>query len=768
MEVKRRKMIRSDKKMTILLTMAFLFASCALLCVTAAGSSGPSYDVYVKTSGGWAVQEERQFSKYYETASIDLSGLLPDADGEYKVRIAQQGGIAAHIDYVALCDGAPISPTSATCIDNDLDVLQKVVQLDNDVADAWGKTIECTWENSVSSPVLIVNANIEHYTIEAPILTPCIMRPELMLPYVITNNGIIAVDGVPDSLGAPDFSDYWTPTSGHPCGYTYLWLRSDGEYLYGLMEITSDNTYDETGWGSLYINANGALKEFRVDVASHTYGIDGFVYTDTVPWQHMVYEFKIPRSELGVGVGDSIKIGYGGYGTEHAPVQVGKRVATGHLWADQLTAWINDTLHFGCFIKYYASGPGYPSSRRFWDVLDCSLVFAGNATLNGEPYSELNDGGPYTFKPKVLHPHNLSWDPYDPNPDPASKNFTALCPDAGSEYHIDDWNDTNGDFGISVCDQLYLTSAPGTWYHVDNVPVTLNVTNTETAESMYIDTVDDWQTFILSPVNGSQWLGVCCCKDLYYLSEWNDTDVTNTLSVNDTMILLNTRTGQEARYLVNEITRDLVVSKEWPLNDSLASGEYIIEYDVRVIRCGIDYNRITVKGWYDDVEYWLYGNSTVMITVLCPEGNATDDIGTVVEEYTTEETVYATGSGFKRNGTVDVSIVNDSEWFGGEQITNVLIHVPNVPTDEFGNIVPTSIWPNPNPGEYDMVFDDPDGYYNAGIDAVDNPTYPGPGFIVRAVPEAAEVPLVMPLGIAALIGLLSVVAISRLVRRKKR
>ena len=767
-EVKRRKMIRSDKKRVILLSTVFLFASCALLCCGhAAGESGASYDVYVKTVDGWTLQEQLCLSKYYETVSIDLSGVLPDVDGEYTVRIVQQGGIAAHIDYVALSDGTPIVPTSATCIDDGCDILRKVVSLDNDVADAWGKTIECTWESNVSSLVLIVNANIEHYTIEAPIRTPCVMKQELMLPYVITNNGVITVDGVPDCLGAPDFSDFWKPDTGHPYGYTYLWLRCDGKYLYAIMEVTADNTYDETGWGSLYVATDDEVKEFRVDTTSHEYGIDQFVYTDTVAWQHIVYEFKIPLSEIGVGLGDSIKIGYGSYGTFGAQVQVQKRVDAGLYWADQTTAWINDTLHFG-FSIHYDGYPGYPSNRSFWDILDCSLVFAGNATLNDEPYPELNAGGPYTFKPRVLHPHNLSWDPYDLGSDPASKNFTELCPDTGNVYHIDFCEDTNGDFGISACDQLYLTTAPGAWYHVDKVPVTLNVTNTETAESIYIDSVEDWQVFISNPINWSQWLGVCCCKDLYVLYAWNDTDRTNTLTVNDTMILANTRTGQEAPYLVNEITRDLVVSKEWSLtNESI--NEYFIKYDVRVIRCGTDFNRITAKGRYPgQYPEWVFASGEVRIDVPCPEGNATDANGTVVEEYTTEETVYATGSGFKRNGTVDVYIVNDSEWFGGEPIINWYIHQPNVPTDAFGNIIPTAIWPNPAPGEYDMIFDDPDGYYNAGIDAVDNPNYPGPGFIVRAVPEAAAVPLITPLGLVALLVLLSIAAMSTLVIRKKR
>jgi uncharacterized repeat protein (TIGR01451 family) len=612
--------MKSDKKMAILLTTAFLFASWALLGVPAAGASGASYDVYVKTVDGWALQEQLYLSKYYETVSIDLSGVLPDVDGEYTVRIAQHGGIAAHIDYVALGEESPASPTSAICVDDGTNVSRKVVAQDNDVADAWGKTIECTWESSVSSPVLIVNANIEHYTIEAPIRTPCIMTPELMLPYVITNNGIITVDGVPDSLGAPDFSDYWTPASGHPYGYTYLWLRCDSEYLYGLMEITGDNTYDKTGWGSLYINANGALKEFRVDNKSHGYGVDGFVYTDKVAYQHIVYEFKIPLAEIGAGLDDSIKIGYGSYGTFMEPVQVDKWVYDGDQWVDELTAQINDTLRFKLAINYTS---GDISERFFSDVLDCSLVFAGNATKNDEPFSELNAGGPYTFKPIVLHPHNLSWNPYNPDTDLISWNFTELCPDIGQEYRVQDGGDVNNDSRVSASDWLVLKNVSGAVaeYRVDNVPYTLNVTNTVTTESMYIDSVFDYEAVYLSNPNGSTWLEVCCYKDRYNLSAWYDTNVTGDLNVNDTIILQNLQTGQEAPYLVNEVTIDLVVSKAWGLNQSI--NWFIIEYDAQVIRCGIDNNTLRAYGESDCDSCYYNDSAVVTITPAALEVNKT-------------------------------------------------------------------------------------------------------------------------------------------------
>jgi len=124
-------------------------------------------------------------------------------------------------------------------------------------------------------------------------------------------------------------------------------------------------------------------------------------------------------------------------------------------WVKSLNANINDTIRFKCNISYYSFAvnnfevaddgfgvqfiDGGFIDRRFWDILDCSLEFAGNATLNGENYTELC--GEFVFKPKVLHPDNLSWDPY--NPQLGNEWFDELCPKEGNSYSIDNWEDTD-------------------------------------------------------------------------------------------------------------------------------------------------------------------------------------------------------------------------------------------------------------------------------------------------------------------------------------
>ncbi len=613
--------------------MAILLISTCACFGPVAGSSGASYRIYVKAPGGWVAQEELYLSKYYETASIDLSGLLPDVDGEYKVRIVQQGGIAAHIDYVALSDGSPITPSSATCIDDEADILHKVVSLDNDVADASGKTIECAWADGSSAPVLLLNANQELYTIEAPLLTPFIMTPELMMPYTIQNNGMFAGDGVPDT-GEADFSDYWTPTSGHPWGYTYLWLRCDGEYVYAIMEVTADNTYDETGWARLYVYAHGALKDFRVDAMSDEYGIDRFVYTGTVPWQHMVYEFKIPLSEIGAALGDTIKIGFGSYGTgfiQYAEAEKYVCDPESAQWVKELTADIGDTLRFKCTITNPIPDKNL-RDLRFWDILDCSLVFAGNVTLTNASGVEQAVTLPCTqencFKPKVLHPID-NWTLSNPQ----GYGFTELCPE-NHMWLILNWTDTDGDGNVSVCDQVQLGN-PGEvfWAHVDRVPITLNLTNVlDDSNTKYFDSVLSWNEVDLTDPLGTKWLEVCGCKDRYTLCAWSDFGLDG-LNPNDQLRLRNERTNEEVQYRVKEVAKDLVVSREYEIDQLLNTTVILapdqtitIEHDATVVRCGVDNNTFRAKGYVCNPQgycTWIYSNEDkVTITVPCPTPTA--------------------------------------------------------------------------------------------------------------------------------------------------
>jgi uncharacterized repeat protein (TIGR01451 family) len=205
----------------------------------------------------------------------------------------------------------------------------------------------------------------------------------------------------------------------------------------------------------------------------------------------------------------------------------------------------------------------------------------------------------------------------------------------------------------------------------------------------------------------------------------------------------------------------------WNFNDLILEPRetITIEYNASVVMCGADINFLFAGGNSEETGDWGYGWDYAIVLVSCPSGDATNPVGGVQEVYNTGETVYATGSGFAPNGSVDIYIVDDYAWTGGEKITgyHVYASLKDVPTNATGSISPTDIWPNPIPGEYDMVFDaNQNEYYDIGVDVVDHPAHPG--FTVEG---QVQVPALTPIGIAALVGLLAIVATSTILRKRK-
>lgn len=90
-----------------------------------------------------------------------------------------------------------------------------------------------------------------------------------------------------------------------------------------------------------------------------------------------------------------------------------------------------------------------------------------------------------------------------------------------------------------------------------------------------------------------------------------------------------------------------------------------------------------------------------------PNGIATDGGGLPVSVYDPAEDVYVAGSLFPANGTVDIYVVADRGWGGGEAVSDGLgIGVTSVVADGDGNIGPVRIWSAPlEKGKYDVVFD---------------------------------------------------------------
>ncbi|MFC2045300.1 right-handed parallel beta-helix repeat-containing protein [Chloroflexota bacterium] len=305
--------LRTSIHLALVLILLLSFTSIAPTNILAnQNDNGGSFDIFILENGGWQSQGQLSFADY-ETLQLPLGNYT----GQVTLRLVQQGHDAAFIDYVALQkDDMSYSPMSAINLDSSTDVLTKVLWPEYDVCEAWDSTIEIVWDNIPENATLTMRAMEEdlgegHGT---PLFYPVIHIGQT-LSYTLINDGGITVDGMLEESIEPDFSVFWEPDSPHPDGYTYGWLHSDDGYLYAAFDVTADNTPDEEDWGALYVMVNGEPKEFRVSSSDLTWGIYGFQYTSCVPYEHRVYEFAIPLTEINGFAGDEVQYAFGCYGT---------------------------------------------------------------------------------------------------------------------------------------------------------------------------------------------------------------------------------------------------------------------------------------------------------------------------------------------------------------------------------------------------------------------------------------------------------------------
>ncbi len=247
-----------------------------------------------------------QYDYRFTTKTLSLT-LTSEQKKELRIRLTHKDGVVdyAHVDFLALKIGEnEISPDAVTNVNTGEDILHKVFKLDNDVVDVTGQTIEAVWKNvSVGDAFLIMNAREEVLKTlpGVPFRVPKnldLHNKETFLEYRLKNNGGIFVDGkitAEDNLGKPDYTEYMIAISGHPPGVTYFYIKNDTQYLYVTEDFTGDNTLDKEDWAAVYIFTSVGLKEFGI---KNGYGTSGYVYTDTVAYQHTVTEFKIPLSDL--------------------------------------------------------------------------------------------------------------------------------------------------------------------------------------------------------------------------------------------------------------------------------------------------------------------------------------------------------------------------------------------------------------------------------------------------------------------------------------
>jgi subtilase family serine protease/Tol biopolymer transport system component/flagellar hook assembly protein FlgD/fibronectin type 3 domain-containing protein len=281
-----------------------------------------SYHVSTWDGSRWVERGVLHYGMHYQEQTLDLSRYLPDADGQYRVRIRQQGMEAAHVETVALLAGTSRYPPSAALhLGLSKDVLADVLNRDNVVLDLHEAEMEVRWDGPIPNKNLrlALNAREEILSTRKAVPFDYPPEPDRVYEYRIAGNRPLMMDGnqtADDGLSEPLFKVFSKPDTGHPAEYVYGFVQSDAQYLYAALDFTVDNTLDgDKDWAALRVKTATGWKDFKVIVSDGRYGKAGFVRTGTVYHPHKYYEFKVPLAEIGAREGDVVAIGFQAYGT---------------------------------------------------------------------------------------------------------------------------------------------------------------------------------------------------------------------------------------------------------------------------------------------------------------------------------------------------------------------------------------------------------------------------------------------------------------------
>jgi len=288
--------------------------------------------IYTLQKGAWIERGRLGYNRFFTTGKLDLSPYLEP--GDVKIRVVERGGEAAHIDSVLLEGKPPVSVS-----DRYKKNLKKLASSDFDVIDAYDTLIEFGFDlpkKGESSAELLLTGRIEgkrissipfHYPL-ANLYHP-ITGDSQFYDYTLgSNQGKLNIDGNigNERLGKPLFSEFSRTGSGHPSGTTYGWVRNDHKNLYVAIDFTPDDTMDGAkDYTKVFVKTDAGIREFKVSVPEQKWGKPGFSYTDKVSYQHKVYEFAIPLSELDIkrsvagGKGIPLQLAFAAYGTAAPP-----------------------------------------------------------------------------------------------------------------------------------------------------------------------------------------------------------------------------------------------------------------------------------------------------------------------------------------------------------------------------------------------------------------------------------------------------------------
>ena len=184
--------------------------------------------------------------------------------------------------------------------------------------------------------------------------------------------------------------------------------------------------------------------------------------------------------------------------------------------------------------------------------------------------------------------------------------------------------------------------------------------------------------------------------------------------------------------------------------------------DVSDLSCSVtDTVGIKIQYYYPSESYFYPAGDKTQVTTFAdlsfpaPLVESCDASGAKKDIFNLYEDVRANGSGFLPNSTYDFYIVNDTEiWTDGMLIpSRVSGTATSIASNTDGTVLPATVWTDPSiVGAYDMVVDvNKNGFYDEGIDALDDNDEVTAGFVIPELPMLSALLLFQLAALAAVV-----------------
>ena len=280
------------------------------------GPANGQFEVLIQSGSGWVSAGTLSYDKYISAQTLDLGGYVAGT-GRVGIKLEKHGGGKAHLDAILLGAKGPTAVKPGSSL-----ALKKLSAADNDLLD-YSDGMQFTFVSTGKELTLAARIESEPLPKE-PVALPernafhPVGANSKFYDYTLgANPGSLEADGNlrESSASRPLLKALTRNGSGHPVGYTYVWVRNDERNLYVAMDFTSDNTFDPgDDYAIVHVRTGEAVAHFKVTGSDQRYGRSAFGYTDKAAYEHKTYEFQIPLERIGAASGP-IGLAFSVYGT---------------------------------------------------------------------------------------------------------------------------------------------------------------------------------------------------------------------------------------------------------------------------------------------------------------------------------------------------------------------------------------------------------------------------------------------------------------------